>query len=60
LLPPLLREYAKLDKRVVLIGQGNKFEVWDEELWGARREKWLEEEVSGDAVLPEEMRNFSL
>ncbi len=28
-----LRTYAKLEKKVVLIGQGNKFELWDEQLW---------------------------
>ncbi len=28
-----LRNYAKLEKKVVLIGQGNKFELWDEQLW---------------------------
>jgi hypothetical protein len=30
LLPAPLREFAGLDKRVVLVGQGNKFEVWNE------------------------------
>ncbi len=30
LLPPPLREFARLVKNVVLIGQGNKFEIWDE------------------------------
>ncbi len=60
LLPPLLREYAKLDKRVVLIGQGNKFEVWDEGLWQSRRQQWLEEEAAKSEVLPDEMKNFSL
>ena len=48
LLPPLLREYAKLDKRIVLIGQGNKFEVWDEGLWQSRRSQWLADEATGD------------
>ena len=33
LVPGLLREHAKLNKRIVLIGQVNKFEVWDEILW---------------------------
>ena len=28
-----LREFAGLDKRVVMIGQGNKFEIWDESCW---------------------------
>jgi MraZ protein len=60
LLPPLLRDYAHLDKRVVMIGQGKKFEVWDEERWQTRREDWLAEEASGEAGLPDEMKNFSL
>jgi len=33
LLTAPLRTYAKLEKKVVLIGQGNKFELWDEQLW---------------------------
>ncbi|MBA2709780.1 MAG: division/cell wall cluster transcriptional repressor MraZ [Tatlockia sp.] len=60
LLPPVLRDYAQLDKRVVLIGQGNKFEVWDENLWQTRREDWLAEEASKEDGLPEEMKTFSL
>lgn len=60
LLPPLLREHAKLDKRAVLIGQGNKFEVWDEALWQSRRSEWLAEEAAGDDSLPDEMKTFSL
>src|ERR1700680_2778775 len=31
LVPPALRQFALLDKRVVLVGQGNKIELWDEE-----------------------------
>lgn len=60
LLPPLLRDHAQLDKRVVMIGQGNKFEVWDETLWQRKREQWLEEESSAVDGLPEEMKTFSL
>jgi len=60
LLPALLREYAHLDKRVVLIGQGNKFEVWDEGLWQSRREQWLADEASREDGLPDEMKTFSL
>ncbi len=33
LLPPPLREFAGLNKRVMLIGQVNKFELWDEQAW---------------------------
>ena len=33
LIPPALRDYAKLEKRAVLVGQGNKLELWSQELW---------------------------
>lgn len=60
LLPPVLRTYAQLEKDVVMIGQGNKFEVWNKELWDAKREQWLAEEASQIDALPDEMKNFSL
>lgn len=44
LLPSPLREFAGLDKRAVLVGQGNKFELWDEDTWTAQRDAWLQEE----------------
>lgn len=33
LVPPELRAYAALDKEAVLVGQGKKFELWDQEAW---------------------------
>ena len=42
LLPKELREFADLDRQVVLIGQGNKFELWDEPRWDAKRTGWLD------------------
>ena len=33
LVPPRLREYAKLDKKAMLVGQLNKFQLWDEDAW---------------------------
>jgi MraZ protein len=36
LLPSHLREFAGLDKRVALVGQGLKFEIWDEQKWKDR------------------------
>jgi MraZ protein len=41
LLPEPLREFASLEKRVVLLGQGNKFEIWNEEGWQAWRDSVL-------------------
>jgi MraZ protein len=60
LLPQLLREHAQIDKKIVLIGQGNKFELWDEALWQTRRADWLAEESSVLGALPDEMKTFSL
>lgn len=61
LLPPLLREYAGLDKRAVLVGQGKKCELWDEAHWGERRSHWLQEESEkGDSALPDEVKSISL
>ena len=59
LLPPPLRDFAELDKQVVLIGQGNKFELWNEGSWTARREEWLAED-DGTQPLPAELESLSL
>ena len=37
-----LREYAQMGKKIVLVGQGDKFELWDEEAWNAGREDMRE------------------
>lgn len=44
LLPTPLREFAGLEKHVVLIGQGSKFELWDERTWNEGCEQWLSAE----------------
>ena len=59
LIPPALREYAVLDKRAVLVGQGNKMELWDEDTWLAERAKWLQL-AAEDGSMPEEMRRLAL
>ena len=59
LLPQSLREYAQLDKKLVLVGQGNKLELWSEALWLAEREQALQD--SGpDAELPDELMSLTL
>lgn len=55
-----LRSYAQLEKRVVLIGQGKKFEVWSEEVWESKRDTWLDECVAGEGPLPDELGSISL
>jgi MraZ protein len=57
LLPGALREYANLEKRVVLVGQGNKLELWSESLWEAECEAALAAD-SGD--LPAELMELKL
>jgi MraZ protein len=59
LLPQLLREYAGLDKHVVLVGQGAKFELWDEKSWNDNRETWLAEEAGNTEALPVELETLS-
>lgn len=41
LLPQMLRSFADLDKKLVLVGQGNKIEIWSDSLWQARMGDWL-------------------
>ena len=49
LLPPELREVAALQRHAMLIGQGNRLELWDEARWNAQRDFWLKsEETASD------------
>jgi MraZ protein len=60
LLPRELREFAGLDRQAMLIGQGNKFELWNEERWGKRRDEWLADDEGEQAGLPQELESLSL
>jgi MraZ protein len=44
LLPAELRNFAGLVRDGVLLGQGNRFELWDEARWNERRDAWLKDE----------------
>ncbi len=55
-LPQTLRQVAGLDKRVVLLGMGNRFEIWDETVLNQKRE----EESSIDETASEEMTRLVL
>jgi len=59
LVPPKLREYAALDRQAMLIGQGNRFELWDETHWNERREAWLAVDEAAEE-LPAELESLSL
>ena len=43
LLPAMLRNYASLEKKLVLVGQGNKIEIWSADHWQNRLDQWLAE-----------------
>ena len=57
LVSPVLREFAALEKQVMLVGQGSNYELWSLEGWRAQLDEAL---TQGDQVLPPEMGNFSL
>lgn len=56
LVPPALRRYASLDKRVVLVGQGRKLELWDEVRWQAQ----IAQTISFPDGLPAGLEGLSL
>ena len=56
LIPPALRRYASLDRRVVLVGQGRKLELWDEARWQAQ----VAQTIAFPGALPPELEGLSL
>src|SRR5438128_8599350 len=59
LLPPELREFAHLERNGMLIGQGNRCELWDEARWNERRALWLANEAA-ETGLPAELDSLTL
>ncbi|MES2561368.1 MAG: division/cell wall cluster transcriptional repressor MraZ [Pseudomonadota bacterium] len=57
LISPALRDYAQLGKEVVLVGQGKKFELWDQDQWNQMISKAAGLSAGG---LPAELAGFSL
>ena len=43
LLPAPLREFAKIQRKSTLLGQGKKLEIWGLEQWESQREEYLSE-----------------
>ncbi|NEV61993.1 division/cell wall cluster transcriptional repressor MraZ [Thiorhodococcus minor] len=60
LLPQYLREFASLEKRVAFVGQGIKFELWDEQAWHARNEAALNDAAIGDLALEAGLGSLTL
>ncbi|MBI5462610.1 MAG: division/cell wall cluster transcriptional repressor MraZ [Gammaproteobacteria bacterium] len=59
LIPPRLRDFASLDKRVVLAGLGKKFEIWNEEAWDRSRNDWVAADKDG-ADMPASLESLIL
>ena len=60
LLPAMLREYAGLKKKAVIIGQGKKLEIWDEDSWVASQEEWVAAVQADEGELPAALEDLSL
>ncbi len=59
LVPPRLRDYARLDKKAMLVGQLNKFQLWDEDTWNAVSAADLEA-IQQPGAMPDELRDLIL
>lgn len=57
LVSPELRSYAHIERRVMFVGQGSHFEIWDLESWNAQLERLR---TGGTTQLPPGMETFSL
>ncbi len=60
LIAPVLRQHAGLTKEVMLVGQFNKFELWDETTWYQRVKEDIDAEQSDSATLSERLQDLSL
>lgn len=65
LLPVLLRERARIERDAVLLGQGNKFEIWNAAAWQAQCDAVVElptqiDEAMRRGDLPDGLKGFSL
>ena len=55
-----LRQHAGLQKQVMLVGQFNKFELWDEETWYQQVRDDIEADQSATEILSERLQDLSL
>lgn len=61
LIPSLLREHANMAKMLTLIGQGKKFEIWDDQQWQASRSQWIaQQQTEDDDTLLPALQDLSL
>jgi MraZ protein len=57
LIPGPLRKFVGLEKDVALVGQGTRFELWDEAKWAAQMEQSIALNQDG---IPPELEGFTL
>lgn len=55
-----LRQHAKLDKQIMLVGQFNKFEIWDADVWQQQINLDIATEQEANFELTERLQDFSL
>lgn len=60
LLSQELREYAGINRQAVILGQGNKFEVWDQTSWEEQRDQWLGQLGSDSSEPSDALKPLSL
>ncbi len=60
LIAPILRDFLKLNKSIMLVGQINRFEIWDTEQWNAQIEEDLNLGQSGNFEQTERLQDFRL
>lgn len=60
LLANTLRQHASLTKEVMLVGQFNKFELWDEQTWYQQVRDDIDAEQSAQEPLSERLQDLSL
>ncbi len=53
LVPPSLRKYAQLEKKLVLLGQPSKIEIWGEDQWEAHCEGLINNSLDPETMSEE-------
>lgn len=48
LLSEKLRKFAGMEKKLILVGQLNKFEIWNEAAWNAKEDEWMNDDENDD------------
>jgi MraZ protein len=55
-----LRAHANLEKNIMLVGQLNKFEIWQESAWQEQMQQGISKIQSGEIELTERLLDLAL